>query len=113
LETDRATGRIDKRLPPNGKVAPEASESLVGLARDIRQVLAPVEPKGDFRERLWQQLSGIMRQKAYGLIARGSPNRRRVLVLVAALGSLVPFLGVVCYLLRSRMLDKPQQAASQ
>ena len=90
----------------------ETLESLLNLAREIKRLLVPVEPSLGFREGLYKQLSAVVRQRRAWRVTQPSENRRWVFILVATLGSLVPLLGLVAYLLRSRLTDKPQRAAS-
>ena len=86
---------------------------MTGLVEDIQQVLVRVEPRADFRECLRERLSSMVLQTPPREIARPREVRRWALVLLATLGSLVPVLGVISYLLRLWVTGKEQHAASR
>ncbi len=90
----------------------ETLESLIALAEEVDSVLVPVEPGQEFRTGLRDRLLGIVRQRPAGEVIQPSEKRRWALIIGATLGSLLPVLGVVAYLLRSRLTGKPQHAPS-
>ncbi len=93
-------------------MGPATRESLMVLAEDIERVLVPVQPAPEFRKGLRNHLLAVMGDSVGVRVARPSETRRRVLIVGATLGSLVPLCGVAAYLLRSRWVGNPQQAAS-
>ena len=86
--------------------------SQMQLAEEIAALFTPVRPRADFKRELRQGLLATMRQRALLSVARPMERRRWALIAGAAVGSLVPLVGLAAYLVRSRSTGKPQHAAS-
>jgi len=109
---DRINRELEEYYLARSSGDPETLESLLNLAREIKRLLVPVEPSLGFREGLYKQLSAVVRQRAALRVTPLPANRRWAFSLVAILGSLLPLLGIIAYLLRSRLTRKPQHGAS-
>jgi hypothetical protein len=86
--------------------------SQAQLAEEIAGLFTPVRPRTDFKAELRQGLLATMRQRVLLRIARPVERRRWALIAGAAVGSLVPLVGLAAYLVRSRSTGKPHHAAS-
>ncbi len=98
-------------MDPTGDVEVDAVEGQ--LTEEIVGRFPPVQPRAAFRRQLHDDLLAMMRRGSTLQIATPPERRRWVLIAGATVGSLVPICGVAAYLVRSRMMDKPQHAASQ
>ena len=91
-------------------------QSLLQVARKVKDALAPVEPDSAFRENLHLSLLAAARQRLASRLsfrAEGSTksqrpvhlfrrHRREILIGAAALGSVVSVAGIVAYWLHAR-----------
>jgi hypothetical protein len=91
----------------------EVDEVEGRLAGEIVGHFPPVHSTAAFRRQLHDNLLAIMRRGPTLQIAAPPERRRWVLIAGATVGSLVPICGVAAYLVRSRLMAKPQHAASQ
>ena len=83
------------------------------LAEEIVGLFPPVQPRAALRRQLHDDLLAMMRRGPTLQIAAPPERRRWVLIAGATVGSLVPICGVAAYLVRSRLMAKPQHASSQ
>jgi hypothetical protein len=83
------------------------------LAEEMVGLFPAVRPTAAFRRRLHDDLLSMMRRGPALQVAAPPERRRWVLIAGATVGSLVPICGVAAYLVRSRLMDKPQHAVSQ
>jgi hypothetical protein len=90
----------------------EVDASQAQLSEEIATLFTPVHPRTDFKRELHHGLLATMRQRAMLRVAPPVERRRWALIAGAAVGSLVPLVGVAAYLVRSRSTGKPQHAAS-
>jgi hypothetical protein len=90
----------------------EINGSLARLSGEVEGAFAPVQLRPVFREHLGDGLQQTMRHKATLRVAQPGGRRRWALIAGAAVGSLIPLCGVAAYLLRSRLVGRPQQAMS-
>ena len=106
------------KKPDSGSLAPtikaeqpdlwdaHLTDEIVGLYPDVH-------PGPVFRRQLHDGLMETMRCRSKLRVAEPAEHRRWALVVGAAVGSLVPLVGVAAYLVRSRSTGKAQHAASQ
>jgi hypothetical protein len=104
---DRIGKELEEDYLPRSSRDPETLESLISLAEDISKVLVPVEPVLSFRDWLRDQLSAVVRRRLAWRVILLSENHRWAFVLGAALGFLVPLVGMVGYLLCLRLMGRP------
>jgi hypothetical protein len=97
---------------PNADINPETPKPLLDLAEEISGVLVPVESNPGFRDGLGDQLSAVVRQRRERRVVELSEDSRWAFILGASLVSLVPLLGLVLYVLRSRLMSRAQHAVS-
>jgi hypothetical protein len=90
----------------------EIEGSLVRFSGEVEGAFARVQPRPAFREHLADGLQQTMRHKANLRVAQPGGHRRWALIAGATVGSLIPLCGVAAYLLRSRLVEKPQHAVS-
>jgi hypothetical protein len=90
----------------------EIHASQARLAEEIAGLFTPVSPRTGFERELRRGLLATMRQRALLRVASPVEGRRWALIAGAAVGSLVPVVGLAAYLVRSRSTGKPQHAAS-
>ena len=90
----------------------ETPGNLLGLAEEISGVLVPVESSPGFRDGLGDQLSAVVRQRRERRGIELAEDRSWAFILGAALVSLIPLLGLVLYVLRSRLISGAQHAVS-
>ena len=95
---------------PKGDGGVEALEGR--LAEETVGLFRPVRPSPAFRQRLHDDLLAMMRRGPALQVAAPPARRRWALIAGATVGSLVSICGVVAYLVRLRLLDKPQHAVS-
>ncbi len=89
--------------PPNLS-AQERQElkSLLRLAAQIKQALAPVSPSLSYKEKLRKRLTEMARQrKSQDVVVELGAQQRQLLV-GAAIGSAVALAGGIAYLIRAR-----------
>jgi len=98
-------------MDPRGDAEVDAVEGR--LAEEIGGLFPPVQPRAASRCRLHDDLLAMMRHRSKLHVAEPAEHRRWALVVGAAVGSLVPLVGVAAYLVRSRSTGKAQHAASQ
>ena len=90
----------------------ETPGNLLGLAEEISGILVPVESSPGFRDGLGDQLSAVVRGRRERSVVQLSEDRSRAFILGATLVSLVPLLGLVLYLLCSRLISRGQHATA-
>jgi hypothetical protein len=88
----------------------ENNGSLTRLSGEVEGAFEPVQPRAAFKEHLADGLQQTMRHKANLRVAEPGHHHSWILVAGATIGSLIPLLGLVAYLLRSRLVGKPRQA---
>jgi hypothetical protein len=88
----------------------EINGSLERLSGEVEVAFAPVQARPAFREYLGDGLQQTMRHKRSLRVVQ--PGRRHLWALIAGatLGSLISLCGVAAYVLRSRLVGKPQHA---
>jgi hypothetical protein len=106
------SAKRDKKWLANVREEEEIEGSLARFSGEIDGVFAPVQPRPAFRECLGDGLRETIRHKADLRIAQPRDRRRWAFIAGATVGSLVPLCGVAAYLLRSRLVNKPQHAVS-
>lgn len=112
VDVDQMRQELEEYYSSESPQDKEAIESLQRLAEELTHALPPTRPRPEFRQRLGDELVAVVRERPALSIASGPENRRRVWLVGATLGSLLPLFGVLAYLLRSRLTSKPQHAAS-
>lgn len=89
----------------------EELETLLHLTEQIKRALVPVYPSPTFVKNLARQLAAVDDKNVARLgLMRG--HRREVFIGAAALGSALSVLGLVAYLVRSRMQVKARVAST-
>jgi hypothetical protein len=83
------------------------------LAEVAAGLFPPVRPTEAFRRQLRDNLLAVMCRKTDLQVLAPVEGRRWALIVGATVGSLVSICGVAAYLVRSRLMEKPQHAASQ
>ena len=83
------------------------------LAEETAGLFPPVRPTEKFKRQLHDDLLALMRRGPALQVAAPVERRRWALIVGATVGSLVSICGVAAYLVRSRLMEKPQHAASQ
>lgn len=104
--------KLDKEYLSNAAGHQEVDASQAQLSEEIAALFTPVRPRPEFKRELHHGLLATMRQRAMLRVALPVERRRWALFVGAAVGSLVPLVGVAAYLVRSRSTGKPQHAAS-
>jgi hypothetical protein len=87
----------------------ETNGSLVRLSGEVEGAFAPVQPRPAFKECLGDGLQQTMRHKTSLRVVQPGRRRRWALIAGATVGSLIPLCGVAAYVLRSRLVGKPQR----
>jgi hypothetical protein len=112
VDVDQIRQELEEHYSSASPQDREAIESLLRLAEELTNAIAPARPRAEFRQRFGDELVAVVRDRPPVTIAPGPANRRRALLVGATVGSLLPLFGVVAYLLMSRLTSKPQHAAS-
>lgn len=81
--------------------------SLLHLAQQIKEALAPMRPSAAFKQKLELQLTEAARQRVSGDVRMELPPRRE-LVIGAAIGSVVALVGGVVYWMRTQSQVRSQ-----
>lgn len=104
--------RLDRKWIASLPAEEEIDGSLARFCGEVEGAFVPVQPRPAFREHLGDGLQQTMRHKANLRVAQPGGRRRWALIAGATVGSLIPLCGVAAYLLRSRLVEKPQHAVS-
>ncbi len=112
VDVDQMRQELEEYYSSESPQDKEALQSLQRLAEELTHALPPTRPRQEFRRRLREELVAVVRERPGLIIASGPESRRRIWLVGATLGSLLPLFGVLAYLLRSRLTGKPQHAAS-
>jgi len=106
------SSKRDLKRSANLPAEEETNGSLVRLSGEVEGAFAPVQPRPAFKEHLSDGLQQTMRHKANLRVAEPGRHRSWILIAGATIGSLIPLLGVVAYLLRSRLVGKLRRGAT-
>jgi hypothetical protein len=107
-----STKRDSQNIIDEASVA-QADQSERDLAGEIVGLYPRVHAGRVFRQQLHADLVETMRRRSRLRVSEPVEHRRWALIAGAAVGSLVPLVGVAAYLVCSRSTSKAQHAATQ
>jgi hypothetical protein len=95
-------GALDINVPYLSAQEQQELESLLRLAAQIKEALAPVSPSSSYKQKLRVRLTEMARQrKSQDVVVELGAQQRQLLV-GAAIGSAVALAGGIAYLIRAR-----------